>query len=80
MHKSLEKFQPYVEKGLIRQVISPCKRLILWNYTDHCTYERAWDEITLNARGTVYEIATGKVIARAFPKFFNFSELNPKLI
>ncbi len=76
MHKSLEKFTPYLEKKLIRQVISPCKKLILFNYTDFCTYERAWDEVTLNARGTVYEIATGKVVARAFPKFFNYGELS----
>lgn len=76
MHESLLKFKPYVEKGLLREVISPCKRLVLYNYTDHCTYEKAWDEVTLNARGTVYEIATGKVIARAFPKFFNYGELS----
>jgi len=76
MHKSLQKFAPYVEKGLLRQVISPCGRLILWNYSDHCTYERAWDDVTLNARGTVYEIETGAVIARAFPKFFNYGELS----
>ncbi len=75
MHESLEKFRPYVEKRLLREVTSPCKRLVLYNYTDHCTYEKAWDDVTLNARGTVYEIATGKVIARAFPKFFNFGEL-----
>ena len=75
MHKSLEKFTPYVEAGHLRQVVSPCGKLVLWNYTDHCTYEKAWDEVTLNARGTVYEIETGKVVARAFPKFFNFGEL-----
>lgn len=76
MHGSLEKFKPYIEKKLLREVISPCKKLVLYNYTDLCTYERAWDEVTLNARGTVYEIATGKVVARAFPKFFNYSELS----
>ena len=76
MHESLNKFKPYVEKKLIREVISPCGKLILWNYTDLCTYERAWDDVTLNARGTVYEIETGKIIARAFPKFFNFGELS----
>lgn len=78
MHESLSKFAPYVEKGLLRQVVSPCGKLVLWNYTDHCTYERAWDDVTLNARGTVYEIETGKVVARAFPKFFNFGELSPE--
>jgi len=76
MHKSLDKFIPYVEKKLLRQVISPCKKLVLWNYTDLCTYERAWDKITINARGTVYELSTGKVIARAFPKFWNLGELS----
>ena len=30
MHKSLEKFAPYIEKGLLRQVISPCKKLVLY--------------------------------------------------
>ncbi len=75
MHKSLDKFKPYLEKKLLRQVISPCNRLVLYNYTDLCTYEKAWDDVTLNARGTVYEIATGKVVARAFDKMFNFGEL-----
>lgn len=76
MHENLLKFESYIEKGLIRKVVSPCKKLVLYNYTDHCTYEKAWDEVTLNARGTVYEIATGKVIAKAFPKFFNYGELS----
>ena len=76
MHNSLNKFKSYVEKGLLREVISPCGRLVLYNYTDHCTFERAWDEITLNARGTVYEVETGAVIAKAFPKFFNYGELS----
>lgn len=78
MHESLLKFKPYVEKNLVREVISPCGRLVLYNYTDHCTYERAWDEITLNARGTVYEIETGRIVAKAFPKFFNYGELDEK--
>lgn len=63
------------KEGFVRKVISPCKRLVLYNYTDKCTYEKKWNEHTINARGTVYEIATGKVVARAFPKFFNFGEL-----
>ena len=70
--KNLDKL---VEDGYLRKVISPCKKLVLYNYTDHCTYEKKWNKYTLNARGTVYEIETGKVIARAFPKFFNFGEL-----
>ena len=73
----LKDFEPYVEKGLIRKVISPCGRLVLFNYTDKCVFEKAWDRITLNARGTVYEISTGTIRGRAFKKFFNFTELPP---
>lgn len=50
------------------------KNLILFNYTEHCTYERAWNEYTLAARGTIYEKETGIVHAKAFPKFFNLGE------
>lgn len=65
-----------VDKGDLRKVISPCGgRLMLYNYTDQCTYSKAWNKHTLNSRGTVYEIETGKMVAKAFPKFFNFSEL-----
>lgn len=63
------------EEGFLRKVISPCGRLMLYNYTDYCIYERKWNKHTLNSRGTVYEISTGKTVAQAFPKFFNFSEL-----
>lgn len=63
------------EEGYLRRVFSPCENLFLYNYTDKCTYEKKWNKHTLNARGTVYEVNTGKVIARAFPKFFNFGEL-----
>ena len=76
MHESLKKFEPYVKNGYIREVTSPCGRLVLFNYTDKTTYENRWDEVTLKARGTVYEISTGKVVARAFNKFFNFSQLS----
>jgi len=63
------------EEGFLRKVISPCEKLVLYNYTDKCTYEKKWNKHTLNARGTVYERSTGKLVAKAFPKFFNFSEL-----
>lgn len=64
-------------EGYLRKVVSPCEKLVLYNYTDQCTFERKWNKHTLNSRGSVYEISTGKVVARAFPKFFNFSELPP---
>lgn len=73
--KHFDQLDKLTEEGFLRKVVSDCGRLVLYNYTDHCTYERKWNKYTLNARGTVYEIATGKIVARAFPKFFNFGEL-----
>lgn len=70
-------FKPYDErakKGLLRRVVSPCGRLVLYNYTDQCTFEKAWDEYTLAARGLIFELSTGNVVARPFPKFFNLGE------
>lgn len=63
-----------VESGLLRSVISPCGRLVLFNYSDKCVYEGAWDEFTLSARGIVFEIASGALVARPFRKFFNLGE------
>lgn len=69
-----KKLDELVDQNYLRKVISPCKKLVLYNYTEKCTYDKHWNEYTLNARGTVYEIETGKVIANAFPKFFNYGE------
>lgn len=55
-------------------VVSPCQRLVLFNYTDFTTYERAWDEYTMSARGIIFEKDTGKIVARPFKKFFNIGE------
>jgi len=66
------------EEGYLRKVVSPCGKLMLYNYTDKCTFEKHWNKTTLSSRGTVYEIETGKLIAKAFPKFFNFGELDEK--
>lgn len=73
--KDLSIFNPYIEKGLIKRQVSPCNRLVLFDYTEKCQYERAWDNVTLNARGTVYELSTGKIVGQAFGKFFGYGEL-----
>jgi RNA ligase len=73
---NFEELDKLVDSGHLRKVISPCSKFKIYNYTDHCTFDRNWNEHTLNARGTVYEIDTGKIVARAFPKFFNYSELD----
>ncbi len=71
----LDKLQPYVEQGLLSRKVSEDGKLVLFDYTEKVQFDKLWDEVTLNHRGTVYELATGKIVARAFPKFFNWSEI-----
>lgn len=47
--------------------------LTIYNYSNHCVYERAWDEYTMAARGLVLH-DSGAVVARPWPKFFNLGE------
>ena len=50
--------------------------LILFDYNKNVTFAFDWDDITLNARGIVFEEATGKVVAYGYKKFFNYSEIS----
>jgi len=69
----LAAFELRVGQGYIRMVIED--DLILYNYTDKCTFDRAWDEYTMVARGLVVNRYTGQVVARPFGKFFNLNEV-----
>lgn len=48
--------------------------LSLFCYAESCTYEKAWDEYTLLARGLILDEKERKVVATPFPKFFNVYE------
>ena len=37
-------------------------------------FENAWDEVTRNSRGHVFNLQTGECVAWPFPKFFNLGE------
>lgn len=63
----------YVEDGLLYSQVHPNLPLTIYNYTDKCTWENLWDDITLSARGLVVD-DLGNVVARPFKKFFNLSE------
>ena len=69
----IKKYQEQVELGYVRQVTNG--DLILFNYTDKCTYDRAWNEYTRNARGIIFNSTTGELIAKPFAKFFNLGEM-----
>ncbi len=51
----------------------------LFCYTQRATYERAWDEFTLMARGLILNRKRECVVATPFAKFFNFGERDQPL-
>lgn len=70
-----EIMQTYVEKGFVKRELNPSKTLAIYNYTNECTHCIArWDYYTRMARGLILDM-DGKIIARPFPKFFNFNEI-----
>lgn len=47
---------------------------ILFNYSAKAQYANRWNWFELNSRGLILDVKTGEVVARPFPKFFNWSE------
>lgn len=68
----IQRLKELEDEGIVSS--SEYKDLILFNYTDKCTFQRRWDKYTLEARGTIYNKNTGEITARAFSKFFNLNE------
>jgi len=68
----LSKFEELVEQGYLRK--SEKDDLVLYGYTDRCTFDRQWNEYTLIARGLILNKFTGEVVAKPLPKFFNLGE------
>jgi hypothetical protein len=67
----------YISKGLVIGQTHPTLPLAIFNYSRECQYNRNWDDITLNCRGLVLD-TKGNVIAKPFPKFFNYEEHKPE--
>jgi len=42
------------------------------NYSDRCQFDNVWDDVTTQCRGLVYDTFTKEILARPFPKFFNW--------
>ncbi len=52
----------------------PTLDLSIYNYTDKAQYQRVWNTETLACRGLILD-GERHVVARPFPKFFNYNEL-----
>lgn len=62
------------QNGYVRINVHPeDSELWIANYTEKAAYEGYWNNVTLNCRGLIFD-AFGKIIARPFPKFFNYGQ------
>jgi len=73
VHENLIPYENLVMEKLISK--SEKDDLVLYKYTDKCTYERRWNDITKSARGIIFDKVSGQVVARPFTKFFNLNEV-----
>lgn len=60
--------------GLVRRQEHPELPLAILNYTERAAYQGTWNEATLNSRGLIVNTDTGDIVARPFPKFFNYGQ------
>jgi len=64
-----------INAGNIRVQLHPQhKGLRIANYTDQVAFNRDWNDATRLCRGLIWNADTGEVLARPFPKFFNWDE------
>lgn len=65
----------HVAVGNVRVQTHPdFPELAIANYTETCAFNRNWDDVTRLTRGLIWNMDTNEVLARPFPKFFNFDE------
>lgn len=78
MKYDLAPFEALVKEGYLRK--SETDDLVLYGYTDACTFDRHWNEYTSIARGLILEKSTGTMVAKCFPKFFNLGERDETML
>ena len=62
-----------VAEGYISARRHPTEPLTIYNYTAKCQYAPLWTPETRHCRGLIVH-DDGRIVARPFPKFFNFEE------
>jgi hypothetical protein len=69
-----ERIDTLIKEGFISRRKHPELDLFILNYTARVQYIGLWDNETINCRGLVVDGANN-IVARSFPKFFNYEEL-----
>lgn len=68
-----------IDEGLVRYRTHPTdENLAIFNYTEKAQYTGTWTRATRNARGLIVrlepDVLDGDVVARPWPKFFNYGQ------
>lgn len=64
-----------IEQGFVRWQTHPdYPSYVILNYSDKAVIFHVWNNVTRQCRGLIYNATTYEVIARPFPKFFNYGE------
>jgi len=75
---AIDVLRQLVKDGYLTARPHPTADLLIWNYTPKTQFERYWTPETLMCRGLITK-ADGTVVARSFPKFFNYEEYTGQL-
>lgn len=73
MKADIEKIKALMEARLVNVQRHPEADLFIYNYTPEAQFARAWTPELLMCRGLITD-ASGNIVARPFPKFFNLEE------
>jgi len=68
-----EEIQKRIDQNYISVQKHPEADLYIYNYTQKCQFDGAWDEYTMMCRGLITD-SEGNIVARPFKKFFNLEE------
>ena len=67
-----DKVRENIEAGYLTERLHRDLPLAILNYTDSAQYDNNWNEVTVSCRGLIYNYETNEIVARPFPKFFNW--------
>lgn len=77
---SLDDFRAQIDAGYVNVQSHPTLPLSIANYSHKCQYDHAWNDVTRQCRGLIFDTQTHRIVARPFPKFFNLGELDDSAI
>jgi RNA ligase len=63
-----------LDNDYVKKQVHPTAPYFILNYTEKCTWDEEWNEVTLQCRGMIVHSETYEIIARPLRKFFNHDQ------